>query len=180
MTSYRDLIVDAATPLGLSPNLVEAVVLQESSGDPWAWNPEPRYRYLWNVQTRAPFRVLTEAERGSETPPADFPSLAGDRDQEWWAQQASWGLMQVMGALARERGFAYPFLTELCGPAVNLGIGCAQLATLLAWAKGDVRQALAAYNAGEGNYTSAAGQQYASQVLALLRSVNAASPEAAL
>lgn len=176
MTPYRDLIVRLASDVGLAPNLVEAIVLQESGGNAWAWNPEPRYHYLWNVRTQQPFRALTFAEQASEAPPADFVSLAGDRDNEWWGQQASWGLLQVMGALGRELGFVGPYLTELCDPLTNLHFGCAQLAKLMTWAKGDVRQAAAAYNAGKGNYTSAAGQQYASYVLALLQSVNAAHP----
>lgn len=176
MTPYRDLIVREATARAIAPNLVEAIVLQESGGDPFAWNPEPPYRYLWNVHTRQPFRALTYAERASEVPPPDFPSFAGDRDQEWWAQQASWGLLQVMGALARELGFAGGYLPQLTDPDLNLRLGCLQIATLLAWSKGDVRQACAAYNGGRGNYLSAAAQQYASHVLARLASVTAAHP----
>ena len=94
--------VAKAAAHGLPPLLITALVEQESAGDPYAWNPEPRYRYLWDVKRNAPFRTPTEAERASEIPPHDFPTLGGDRDQEWWGQQASWGLMQVMGAVARE------------------------------------------------------------------------------
>lgn len=176
MTPYRDLIVREAGARALAPNLVEAMVLQESSADPFAWNPEPRYRYLWNVHTQQPFRALTFAERASEAPPADFPSLAGDRDQEWWGQQASWGLLQVMGALGREVGFVGAYLPQLSDPDLNLRLGCAHMARLMAWSSGDVRQAAAAYNGGKGNYTGAGPQQYASHVLALLQSVNAAHP----
>jgi hypothetical protein len=105
MTPYRSLIEAAAQARNLDPNLVEGLILQESSGNTFSWNPEPRYRYLWNVATHQPFRPLTFAERASEEPPTDFPFLKGDRDQEWWAQQASWGLMQIMGATAREENF---------------------------------------------------------------------------
>jgi hypothetical protein len=100
------LIEEAARTSGLNVDFVTAIVLVESAGDPFAWNPEPRYRALWNVRTKAPFRALTDAEIASEVPPVDFPYLLGGRDQEWWAQQASWGLMQIMGAVAREEGFA--------------------------------------------------------------------------
>lgn len=179
MTPYRDLIVREAAVRRVSPNIVEAIVLQESSANRWAWNPEPRYRFLWNVRMQAPFRALTFAEQASEAPPADFPSLAGDRDSEWWAQQASWGLLQLMGALARELGFVGPYLTELCDPEINVRLGCTHLSRLLTWAHGDVRQAAAAYNAGRGGYGSPDAQRYASHVLALLQTVNAAHPEAA-
>jgi soluble lytic murein transglycosylase-like protein len=174
MTPYRALIDTTARAHGLDPNLVEAVVLQESSAIPWAWNPEPHYRYLWNVRTQRPFRSLTFAERAMEVPPSDFPCLAGDRDQEWWAQQASWGLMQIMGAVAREHGFGGDYLAQLCDPDVNIPIGCSLLASLLAWSGGDVRKALAGYNGGRGGFDALAPQRYASKVLKLYDSVKAA------
>lgn len=140
----------AAFRYHLDPLIVAGLVQVESGFNPNAWNPEPRYRYFWNVKTHKPFRVITTLENASEYPPKDFPSLAGDPDQEWWAQQASWGLCQVMGAVAREHGFAGEYLTQLCSsPITNLDIGCEHLAQLLTWAKGDVQQALAAYNGGK-------------------------------
>lgn len=151
--TYTSEVLIAASAANLDPDLVHAQVLVESGGNAFAWNPEPQYKYLWDVRKRAPFRVLSEMEQASEKPPVDFPFLAGDRDQEWWAQQASWGLMQVMGALARERGFIGPYLTELCDPRVNLHIGCMYMQTLLKWANGNKTQALAAYNGGKGGNT---------------------------
>jgi hypothetical protein len=133
---------------GLDPDLVTAQVFIESGGHPWAWNPEPHYRYLWDVSRHRPFRALTAAEVASKVPPSDFPSLRGDRDQEFWAQQSSWGLLQVMGAVAREMGFTGPFLTELCNPSVGVNFGCLYLARLLKWGKGNMVRALAAYNGG--------------------------------
>lgn len=125
------LIAHHANEHRVPAELAQAMVQVESSGDPCAWNPEPHYRYLWDVAKKAPFRKLTEAEIASERPPADFPFLAGDRDQEWWAQQASWGAMQVMGAVAREHGLRTPYLTILCAdPGVGLHYGCLHLATL--------------------------------------------------
>jgi hypothetical protein len=179
MTPYRSLIEAAAQARDLDPNLSRA----DSAGvvrQPWAWNVEPRYRYLWNVATHQPFRPLTFAERASEEPPADFPFLKGDRDQEWWAQQASWGLMQIMGATAREEGFRGPYLTQLCDPATNLTIGCSVIAKLLLWSAGNVHLALAAYNAGIGGASSEAGQRYATSVLVFYRSVEVAHPAVTL
>lgn len=140
----------AAGRLGLDPRLVASLILVESGGNPYAWNPEPRYRYFWNVVKNKPYRPITAGEAISKFPPINFPTLAADPDQEWWAQQASWGLMQVMGAVARENGFKGPFLTELCNPVVNLKIGCFILSNLLKWSKDNVDQALAAYNGGKG------------------------------
>jgi hypothetical protein len=168
-TTFRPLIESNARRFGVSADMVEAVVLVESSANPWAWNPEPHYRYLWNVRTHQPFRKLTDAERASEVPPTDFPFLAGDRDQEWWGQQASWGLMQVMGAVARENSFDDPYLTRLCAPEVNLAIGCRVLLGLLLWSDGDVKKALGGYNAGRGGWDSPAGRAYATKVLSAMR-----------
>jgi hypothetical protein len=134
---------------GLNPELVRAIVMVESSGEPSAWNPEQRYRYFWDVRLWKPFRSVTDAENASEFPPSDFRSLAGDADNEWWAQQASWGVMQVMGAVAREQGCREPYLTVLCRDAeIGLLYGCRVLQSHLRWSKGVVDQAVAAYNGG--------------------------------
>ncbi len=108
--------------------LVLAIISQESDGDKTAWNPEPRYPWLWDVRQDKPFRKLTDAEYASKEPPGDFPYLAGDRDQEWWGQQASWGLMQVMGAAAREQHFRGKYLPELVSdPYLDLEFGIKHL-----------------------------------------------------
>lgn len=167
-TKYDAEIVAAAKAHGLSPALVEAQVLVESGGNAWSWNPEPRYRYFWNVRSQRPFRAISPAEQLSEFPPSDFPCLGGDPDQEWWGQQASWGIQQIMGALAREYGFRGPYLTQLCEVTTNLDIGCAHLSRLLAWAKGDIDQALSAFNGGQGGNTQRPfrNQVYADKVKA--------------
>lgn len=148
---YRDVLHLVAARREVEPKLVEAMVAVESGFNPWAWNPEPRYRYLWDVKKSEPFRPLTATEIQAEVPPADFPFLAGDRDNEFWGQSASWGLMQVMGAVAREHGFPGKYLTQLCDPETGLDFGCLHLVRCLKWAKGDVPAALAAYNGGPTN-----------------------------
>jgi hypothetical protein len=135
---------------GLDPWLVMGLVSVESAFKQYSWNPEPRYRYFWNVRAHVPFRAVTNTEVANKFPPGDFPTVAGDSDQEWWGQQASWGLMQILGAVAREEGFAGLYLPELCDVTSNLEAGCAHLSKLLLWAKGDVDRALAAYNGGKG------------------------------
>ena len=113
-------IVTTLNTYGLPHKLVMAIISKESSGNTWAWNPEPKYRYFWDVKKNAPFRKVTDAEVASKFPPKDFPSLQGDPDNEWWAQQASWGVMQIMGACAREMGCTAPYLTELNNPMVGI------------------------------------------------------------
>lgn len=149
MAPFRDLIREAANQYSLDPAKVAGLVSVESGFNPWAMNPEPNYRYLWDVRKKKPFREIHVDEIHSRVPPPDFFATAGDPDHEWHGQAVSWGLTQVMGAVAREYGFDKPFLSELCDPKTNLNFGCKHLANQLKWAKGDYEQALAAYNGGK-------------------------------
>lgn len=161
---YLSLAYAFAATFSLPPQLVAAMMEVESGGNPYAWNPEPRYHYLWDVRAHRPFRVLSGAEISSEVPPRDFPCLGGDRDQEWWGQKASWGLMQVMGAVAREVGFAEPYLPRLCDPATGLKHGCLHLAQLRDrhFADDGWDGVIAAYN--EGSPRKGADGRYLNQV----------------
>jgi hypothetical protein len=133
----------------LPVGLVRAIVMVESGGDWWAWRPEPPYQYLWDVKRGRPFRPLTAGESFDDRAPRDFQALKGSRDAEFWGQQASWGPMQVMGAVAREAGFVDHF-PKLCDPYTGVRYGCVHLAGLRdrflvnhGWAG-----VAAAYNAG--------------------------------
>lgn len=161
-TATHPLVVEMAAHFDLRVDLLVAQIQIESGGDSDAWNPEPRYRYLWDVRTQQPFRTLTAAELNSETPPSDFHALAGDPDQEWWAQQASWGLLQVIGGTAREQGFTGPYLGSLLTPRIGLLYGCQYLRWCLNRNHDDYRRALARFN-GTGQQADA----YASKVFAL-------------
>ena len=140
---------DAANKFSIPKELVSAIIGVESSWDTWAFNPEPHYRYMWDVDGREAFRELTSSERASQAPPADFSSPAGvPLDAEWWAQQASWGLMQVMGGTARWMGMRNPWLTQLLEPGTGVEYGCRYLRYHLDRSGGDKAAAVAAYNAG--------------------------------
>jgi soluble lytic murein transglycosylase-like protein len=125
-----------ATRHNLEPALVCAIVEQESSWDAHAIRFEPAFRARYVAPLRLP---LTEEI----------------------ARSISWGLMQVMGQVAREHGFRGKFLSALCDPAVGLDIGCAVLATKCSAASGEVLRALALWNGG-------ANPRYAAEVLARL------------
>ena len=77
---------------------------------------------------------------------------------EAYARGFSWGLMQVMGQVARETGLDAPFLSALCEPETGLKIGCKVLRKKLDAMGGDLTHALLAWNGG-GN------PAYAAQVL---------------
>lgn len=80
-------------------------------------------------------------------------------DTEEYTRAISWGLMQVMGEVAREFGFNGKFLSELCQPGTNLDIGCKIFKHKLDKANGDTHKALLLWNGG-------ARQEYADEVLA--------------
>lgn len=157
----------------LPPTLVCAVVTVESGWETTACRVEPHYRYLWDVRGNRPFRRITVAESRDEQAPYDFHASAGaDRNTEWQHQQTSWGLMQIMGAVARERGCTARFLTALCEPGVGLEYGCLHLAhyayacrylDLYGWS-GVCR----AYNGGPHAAVHATNPEYPHKVLAAL------------
>jgi soluble lytic murein transglycosylase-like protein len=122
----------------LWPELVCAIVEQESAWNHWALRYEPAFydKYIAPQISRAEIADLTEAR----------------------ARAFSWGLMQVMGQVAREHGFTGG-LASLCDPAVGLDIGCRVFAAKLAAAEGNVARALLLWN-GAGN------REYPAAVLA--------------
>src|SRR5208282_6594144 len=92
-----------ASEHGLDPALVCAVVEQESAWDAHAIRYEPAFR-------------------------ARYVAPLGLTPTEEIARSISWGLLQVMGQVAREHGFAGKFLSALCDAAAGLDVGCAVLA----------------------------------------------------
>lgn len=149
---YEQMVRDTAASLGLPEEICLALVQVESGFDPDAWNPEPRYNYLWDVKANKPFRRLTPQELASKFPPKDFPAPAGvDPDAEYWGQQASWGLGQLMGANARALGFKSKFMAHLASyPSEGLRLALIHLTNVAmhflpstGW-----QGVVAAYNAG--------------------------------
>src|SRR5215470_251695 len=128
----------AASAQSLDPALVCAVIEQESGWNPWAIRYEPLFfsKYVASLYTNNKISA-------SEAYPRGF----------------SWGLMQVMGQVARETGFDAPFLSALCGPEQGLAVGCKVLRKKLDAMAGDATRGLLAWNGG-GN------PNYAAQVLA--------------
>ena len=128
----------AAAAQSIDPALVCAVVEQESGWNPWAIRYEPLFfsKYVAPQYTNNKISA-----------------------SEAYARGFSWGLMQVMGQVAREAGFDALFLSALCDPEQGLTIGCKVLRKKLDAAASDTTRALLAWNGG-GN------PAYAAQVLA--------------
>lgn len=121
---------------GLNDALVCAIVEQESSWNPTATRYEPRFYQVYIEKLITPL------------------SLSQDEATQ---RATSWGLMQLMGQVARELGFTDPIPT-LCDPATGLDWGCKFFAQKLLKANGDAYAALQRWNGG-GN------PNYAPQVI---------------
>jgi soluble lytic murein transglycosylase-like protein len=124
----------SAAQHALDPALVCAIVEQESAWDPHAIRYEPAFRQR-------------------------YVARLGLAPTEEIARSISWGLMQVMGQVAREHNFTAKSLAALCDPVTALDVGCTVFATKLRAGGGDLDRALALWNGG-------ANPDYAAQVLA--------------
>ena len=122
-----DVAKGIAIAQGLNPTLVLAVIEQESGWNVWACRYEPAFmaRYVAPLFTNNKI-TATEA----------------------YTRSMSWGLMQILGQVAREQGFALPFLSALSDPTLGVTQGCIKLKHCLDRASGDERQALLSYNGG--------------------------------
>jgi|GEM_PF-2033083 len=138
-----DLARLVAARHGLAPELVCAVCEQESAWQIYAIRPEEGFFHKY-------------------IHPANVAKPTTEELLESW----SYGLMQVMGKVARERGFKGRYLTELFEPATNLEIGCKHLAVKLAVANGDVHSALQRWNGG-------GAPNYGAQVMARMAKYSA-------
>lgn len=129
--------------------LIYAIIETESGWNPYAVRYEPNWRYLIEI----PDKMLN--------------ALGITRDTEKQLQKFSWGLMQVMGSVARELNFT-GLLTELVNPRINVNLGVRHFKRFLGKYK-NLEDAIASYNAGsprkreDGKYIN---QQYVDKVLA--------------
>jgi len=146
-TPYGREIAAAAAAHQLSPELLEAQVVVESSGHADAFRFEPG--------------ILAQLQAG-QLKPKRLPANPVDR-----RIASSYGLLQILYVTACDYGFAGE-PEELFVPAIGLDYGARHLATLLAWAHGDYAQAFAVYNGGHGGNGSPPfrNQAYADRVFA--------------
>lgn len=112
------IIIEQAKLTGVSPMLIAALIHQESGGNQWAIRYEPAFfkRYVEGktkatLQGYVPKRCSLETERTNRA--------------------QSWGYCQLMGQVARERGFKGEFLSELLDPTTNIRMGAEFLQALL-------------------------------------------------
>ena len=116
--SFAPLIIEASKQTGVSPVLLAAVIHQESAGNPFAIRYEPAF-----------FKKYVE-DRTRKTMLGYVPTRCSF-ETEARLRAHSFGLMQMMGQVLRERGFKGEFLTEALDPKTNLKWGSELLQTLL-------------------------------------------------
>lgn len=145
----RLLILSIAGEFELDPQLVSAVVLQESGGRPFAMRYEQAFfiRYVRDVPI--------DQMKGF-IPDPRLVSLATERS----LRAHSFGLMQMMGQVAREFGFKRLDLGDLLDPTINLKLGCHILRFHIE-KQGSVEKGLVRWNGSE---------RYAHEVMARIDS----------
>lgn len=148
----KQLIATFSKNHSLNPQIVAGLIIVESGGNPNAYRYEPKFfeRYIKgkDLSGYIPHGVSSITER--------------------FGRSCSWGLMQIMGQVAREKGFARESLVDLCDPEINLSFGCLILKNLFDSYK-DTLQALFHYNAGRGTpYKGPQPNDYPSKILAVI------------
>ena len=137
-TELQVLAAAIADEYGLDCALVCAVCHHESENwNQWAVRYEPAFytRYIESMKN------LTQTEKTMRA--------------------TSFGLMQVMGQVAREQGFDAKYLTELLDPSKAITQGCKRLKKALDRENGNVPAALLNYNGGgNANYPDLVMKHY--------------------
>ena len=136
----------------LDYRLVAAICMKESSGNSFATRFEPQYKWVYKVNE------LTA-------------SVGCTANTMMVMQMTSWGLMQVMGAVAYELQFpAKQYCSQLVLPHVGILYGCKYLSKL--WSKyKTIDEVVSCYNAGhisknnEGKFNN---QSYVDSVLSYM------------
>lgn len=123
----KNIVSIKALSYGLDPKLAQSIAQIESSFNPMCMRFEPNWMYY--------YMPLVYSKNLGVT-------LATERT----LQQISYGLMQVMGSVARELGFEEE-LIKLCDPDLGAQYGCMKLVDIKK-KYSDEQDIISAYNAG--------------------------------
>lgn len=127
--SIQETIDRAASRYAINPIWIKSIIMQESRWKQYALRYEPEYPYLVKPEELAHKYGITEAT-------------------ETQSQKMSWGLGQIMGALAREQGHIGP-MGELFEPSVNIDHVAMRLSYLKKHSETE-DDVFASYNGGLG------------------------------
>jgi len=145
-----ELAVKTAQAKGLTglEHIICGIIQKESAFNPYTARYEPHYRWLYK-------------------PEKFYKTYSSSIKTEIVFQKTSWGLMQVMGALARELGYEKPLPFLFVDVEAQLGLGITYFKMLLD-RYGNIEDAVSAYNAGYPAKNEAGmyiNQNYVSDVL---------------
>jgi soluble lytic murein transglycosylase-like protein len=125
--NFKDEITAAANKYQVSSLWIKAIITQESNWNKYALRYEPAYNYLLK--------------------PDEFAKKVGTTlNTEIQVQKMSWGLGQIMGALAREQGHLGP-MGELFDPFINISMLAQRLNTIMKYTHIQ-NSVFSAYNGG--------------------------------
>lgn len=147
------IVREITQEFSIDPLIIASMIMVESSGNACAIKHEPGWDYVWKEQ-------IFEELVGSY-----FPT-------EREGQKTSWGLMQVMGTVAREYGFRGWF-PELCDPKIGIYYGVKYFKSQLE-RYGTIENAISAYNWGSVELTPGRmykNQRYVDKVMRYYREV---------
>jgi len=131
LENYKNIIELTSSKYKLDPLIVASVIMQESSGNNFAVRYEPAFQTRYVDKTKEGRNLVSSA----------------DWQTERICRATSWGLMQIMGLVARERGYSKHYLSELSDPMDNIEFGCKHLSALMRREGNEIR-GLLAYNGG--------------------------------
>lgn len=129
MTPLEAIATDTANKFQVEPNCVKAIITQESHWNPYVLRFEPDYRYLLNTKQWAATLGISESTEVN-------------------TQMTSWGLGQLMGAVARELKFT-GHMGQFLDPKVNIQYLSMYVKKLGGKAK-TPQELFACYNGGYG------------------------------
>lgn len=140
---HRELIARKAAEHGLDVGLLRAIVQKESRGDNWAI----RYEAHWKD--------------------FHFPRVHAERLEisvatEEQLQKFSFGLMQVMGAVARQHGYKGDLQRICADPELAIELGCKHLKWLRTRCETE-SELIASYNGGWGALRRTPGGMFQNQ-----------------
>lgn len=135
---YDDILLFFSSSQGLDEKLVKAICIVESGLNTYL----TRYEAHWKYTIEIPFFAK---EIGTTV------------DTEKINQMTSWGLMQVMGSVAREQGFDLA-MPMLCLPEHGIEMGCKKLASLSKRYL-PMQDVIASYNAGHAHKSEVNGKE---------------------
>jgi len=126
---YSEFIKEEAIKQNADPTIIAAICKVESNFNIWAIRFEPAFLRKYVPKEPKRFGAISKAT-------------------ERQLQAHSFGLMQIMGLVAREKGYKGVYLTALCEPLENLKWGIKHWMYCLKRRNGDIKKALLRWNGG--------------------------------